>query len=246
MAGTAGAPRQPRGRTPRDAGVSLAELIVVIGIMSVVSVMVASMAVVVLRTYTGVESRVDNTTQSSLAIDAAGKVLRTAILPAQLEDQVCTGCSETAILAASRTKVTFYANMGSTSIGPSLVTLMVVADPSSPGTGKLVQETQAPISLGGGRYTFCSRSVASCVYRTHDLGRGLLWPSPGVFTYYDYEGSPISQSTLASSSLPRVSSIDLVITVQRRPGDDDFPSRTAVSRVRLPNVEINILSGATT
>lgn len=237
-------PDHEAAESPRDAGVSLAELLVVIGIMSIIGLMVASMAVVVLRSYSGIEARIDNTTQSSQAMDAAGKVLRTAILPAQLETTVCSGCSSTALLTATRTKVVFYANIGNTSVGPSLVTLMVVADPANPGTGKLVQETQPPISLGSGQYTYCSRSNSSCVYRTRALGRGLLWPSPGVFTYYDYEGSAISESTVASANLPRVSSVDLVITVQRRPGDDDFPSRTAISRVRLPNVEINVLEAS--
>lgn len=232
----------PSESEPRDAGVSLAELLVVIGIMTVVGLMVASMAVVVLRSYQGIEARIENTTQSSQAMDAAGKVLRTAILPAQLETTVCTGCAGTAILAASRTEVRFYANIGDTTIGPSLVTLKAVADPANPGTGMLVQETQPPISIGSGQYTYCNRDDPSCVVGSRVLGRGLVWPSPGVFTFYDYEGVAISQSTLVSSNLPRVSSVDLVITVQRKPGNANYPSRTAISRVRLPNIEINVLS----
>lgn len=233
-------------RAPRDRGVSLSELIVTIAIMAMIGTMVASVAIVVMRTYTGIEARLDNTAQGGLAIDSASKVLRTAILPAQLEDVACTGCSGTAILTASSTQVTFYANVGDTSVGPSLVTLTVVADTARPGTGKLVQETQPPISLGNDQYTYCSRTSSSCAFQTRTVARGLLWPSPGIFTYYDYEGVAIAQTTLASASLPRVSSIDVVVTVQARPGEAKYPARTAVTRVRLPNVEINVLAEAAT
>ncbi|WP_134766829.1 hypothetical protein [Nocardioides sp. 1609] len=227
---------------PRDRGVSLAELIVTVGIMTLIGTLVMGVAVTVLKTYAGIDARLDNTTQSELGVAASGKVLRTAILPAQLEDTVCAGCSDTAILSATKTAITFYANVGNTTVGPSLVTLKVVADPAHPRTGKLVQDTQPPISSGNGQYRFCDRALPTCVVRSRAIARGLTWPSPGVFTYYDYEGAAITQATLSTATLPRVSSVDVVVTVQTKPGDADFPPRTAVSRIRLPNVEINVLT----
>ncbi len=238
------APRTPgtdaQGR-PRDAGLSMAELLVSVGIMALIGTMVATIAVVTLRTYVGVGARLDNTTQSELAIAASGKALRTAIMPDQLEYTVCTGCADTAILTASTTAVTFYANIGNTSVGPSLLTLRIEQDPKATTTGRLIQEVQPPISIGSGQYTFCSRSSAGCAYTSRTVARGLLWPSPGVFAYYDYNGVLMTQASLTSANLPKISSVDLGYTVQLKPGNAKYPARTAVSRVRLPNVDISVL-----
>jgi phage tail protein X len=224
-----------------DQGMSLAELVVTIGLMALIGTMVASVSIVVMRTYTGVQSRIENSSQAELGIAAAGKVLRTAILPEQLEDTVCVGCGGTAIIQAGPNTVTFYANVGDTTIGPSKVTLVAAADPQRPGTWRLLQQTEAPRSTGAGTYTFCDRTKpATCTIRDHVLSRGLLSSAPGVFTYYDYEGNVMASSSVAGN-LSRVSSVDIVLSVKADPGED-VPSRTTVSRVRLPNVEINVLS----
>lgn len=223
--------------TPRDHGMSLAELIVTIGIMTLIGTMVMTVAVTVLKTFGGIEGRLDNTSQSALGTAASSKVLRTAIMPAQLDDRTCTSCasSTTAILSASTTLVRFYANTGAASVGPDLVTLRVVADPAHAGTGKLVQDTQPAIGLPNNQYQYCTAGAAGCVVRSRTLARGLIWPTPGIFTYYDYNGVKINQTTLTAANLPKVSSVDLLIKVNTHPGND-IPSRTAVSRVRLPNV----------
>lgn len=234
------ADRATRG-TRDDSGMSLAELVVTIGLMALIGTMVATVSIVVMRTYTGVESRIDNATQAELGVAAAGKVLRTAILPEQLEDTVCVGCGGTAIIQAGSNAVTFYANVGNTAVGPSKVSLLVVADPQRPGTSYLLQQTEAPIPKTSTSYTFCDRTKPStCVIRNHVLARGLVPTGPGVFTYYDYEGAQMATTSVATN-LSRVSSVDVVLRVKTSPGDD-VPARTSVSRVRLPNVEINVLS----
>jgi hypothetical protein len=232
--------RRPRNARD-DAGMTLAELVVSVGLMALIGTMVATVSILVMRTYTGLESRNDNAVQAELGLAAAGKVLRTAILPEQLEDTVCVGCGGTAIIQAGSNAVTFYANVGNTAVGPSKVSLVVVPDPQRPGTNQLLQQTEAPIPKTTTSYTFCDRTKPStCTIRNHVLARGLVTTGPGVFTYYDYEGSAMSVSSVASN-LSRVSSVDLVLRVQTSPGGE-VPARTTVSRVRLPNVEINVLS----
>lgn len=235
----------PDERPARDAGMSLAELLVAMTLFTLIVGMVGTVAVITLRTTDGLQARGENTMQAELGVAAAGKVLRAAVLPEQLEESTCTGCEDTAVVVASPTRVTFYANVGDSQIGPSLVTLYVAADPNNPGTGKLVQETQPPLPAGEGSYTFCSRSQSGCRFTSRVAARGLLWPSPGVLSYYDYEGARIpGGGALSATDLPRISSVDLVMTVQRRPRDSRFPARTVVTRVRLPNVEINKLTEA--
>ncbi|GAA5142668.1 hypothetical protein GCM10023340_06510 [Nocardioides marinquilinus] len=223
--------------TPRDAGMGLAEVMVAMVLAGLVGTMVMTIAILTLKTTSGVQERLDNTTDGELAIAAAGKVLRTAVLPEQLEDKSCIGCDDTAIVTATSTQVTFYANIGDTTVGPSRVTLEVAEDPKHRGTAVLWQRTRQPIKSGDS-YTFC----LTCPAQNRVLARGLLWPSPGVFSFYDYEGSLMPGATVTAANLPRISSVDLVVTVQHKPGNRDYPPRTAVTRVRLPNVEINVLT----
>ncbi len=76
--------------------------------------------------------------------------------------------------------------------------------------------------------------------KKRQLASGFVWPSPGIFAYYDYDGDPLPGPTLASADLPRVQSIDLVFAIKTDGLGADHPTRTALTRVRLPNVEISI------
>jgi type II secretory pathway pseudopilin PulG len=225
-----------------DEGTSLAEVLVAMGIFLVLTTILATTAIIGFRTSTGLGVRLDNSTQGQLGIAAVSKVLRTAVLPDQLEDQVCTGCAETAIIAATSTRVSFYANLNNTGQGPSLVTLRVLQDPdASDGSAILQQSTQPPIPGTDGRYSFCTAGTSGCRVDTRVVARGLLWPAGTVFGYYDFSGVAISGPTLASADLPRVSSVDVSISVQTEPGQAAYPASTAVQRVRLPNADINVL-----
>jgi hypothetical protein len=229
-------------QSPLDEGTSLAEVLVAMGLFALLTTILATTAIIGMRTSTGLGVRLDNSTQGQLGIAAVSKVLRTAVLPDQLEGQVCTDCAETAIITASSTRVTFYANLNNTGQGPSLVTLQVLLDPSSTdGSAILQQSTQPPISGADGRYSFCTAGSAGCRVDTRVVARGLLWPAGTVFGYYDFGGLPISGSTLANEDLPRVSSVDVIISVQTQPGQSAYPASTAVQRVRLPNADINVL-----
>jgi len=241
------------GRRPLDAGMSLAEVMVTIGLLAFIGTLLTATAVMTLRSVTVSQVRLDDATQGELAVAAASKVLRTAVLPEQLEDQTCTvlingsatTCGSSALTEASGTKVRFFANLNNSgsSIGPSLVTLYVA---QRSGQRVLVQDTEAPLARndGSGSYTFCSlTSSTSCSVPSRVIGRALVADLP-VFTYYDYDGKTLGSAPLSAEALRKVSSVDVVVTVRSRPGDPKHPSRTALTRVRLPNVEINVVNQA--
>jgi hypothetical protein len=225
---------------PRDAGTSVVEVMVAAVLLIVVVSMVTSLGILGLKISTGLEVRLDNSVQGDLGMAASSKVLRTAVLPDQLEEQVCEGCAETAIVQATSTRVTFYANLDNTGQGPSLITLEVLQDPDVPGTAILRQSTLPPRPLGDGRYTFCNPATdATCVVNVRPIARGLVWPSTAVFTYFDFDGLPITGTVVAADALPRISSIDVSLTARTRAGD--YPTATTIQRVRLPNADINVL-----
>jgi hypothetical protein len=226
----------------RDGGYSLAECLVAAGLFLVLTTMLTATAVLALRARTGLETRLDDSTQGQVGIAAASKVLRTAVLPDQLDDQTCTGCADTAIVQATSTKVSFYANLNNTGQGPSLVTLDVIVDPNHAGTGILRQSTQPPTPLGDGRYSFCTPGTTGCRVDKRILARGLVWPTSAVFGYYDFYGLGITGTALSSDQLPQVSSIDVALSVQTSKGArTTYPASTVVQRVRLPNADINVL-----
>jgi type II secretory pathway pseudopilin PulG len=230
-----------RRRDPEDAGFTLIETLVATGLFTILCLALGGVAVLGMRTSTGMSARLDNATQGQAGVAATSKVLRTAVRRDQLGDQVCVGCGDTALVTATRSQVSFYANLNNTGNGPSLITLQVLRDTfSSDATGMLQVTTQPPTVLSDGRYTFCSPGTAGCVTHTRVVTRGLAWPAPPIFAYYDFDGLPITTAVLTRDDLARVSSIDVSLTVRtlRKAG---IPSGTAVQRVRLPNADINVL-----
>ncbi|GAA1156799.1 hypothetical protein GCM10009606_38520 [Nocardioides aquiterrae] len=223
---------------------SVVEMLVACGLFVVLTTMISAIAILSLRTATGMEARLDNSIQGNAGMAAAGKILRTAVLPDQLDNQACTNCADTAIVQASTTLITFYANLDNTGQGPSLVTLEVLQDPHTPGSGILRQTRIPPTPVAGGGYRFCTRATdATCTVDpdVRTLARGLVWPTAAVFGYYDFDGALITGTTLTTDNLPRISSIDVVVRTRTQPGRTDVPTVTTVQRVRLPNADINLL-----
>ena len=234
--------RDPAVRTADDGG-SLAELLVAMGLFVLLTLVLTVTSVLGYRVAANLANRTDNATQGQLATDAVSKVLRTAILPDQLTEVSCVDCADTAIVQATRTQVSFYANLGASSVvGPSLVTLRVVQDPRAVQTsGQLVQTLQPPTDLGGGKYTFCNPATAGCVVQTRVLARGLAWPAANLLAYYNFAGAQITSATFSSADLASVASIEVTLTVQTVQGQTRYPATTLIKRVRLPNSDINVL-----
>lgn len=226
----------------RDEGMTLVELMVTIGLATMLLGVVLSFTVVAIRTSDALEVRNDNLTAGQVGMAAASKVIRTAVLPDQLDDRACTGCdADSAIVQASRTQMSFYANLDNNGNGPSLVTLRVIDDPDRENSTMLRQTLVPPTVLSDGSYTFCDTATPSCNFYERVLVRGLP-EAPAVFSYYDFDGAFINATTLTRTDLMRVASIDVELTVQLRPGQERVPAENLIQRITLPNADVNVLN----
>jgi prepilin-type N-terminal cleavage/methylation domain-containing protein len=223
---------------PVDAGLGLPELLVAMTLLGILTTIIATTSILGIRTSHDLQNRLEDSSQGEIGILSVSKVLRTAVLPDQLDDQACANCADTAIVRAGATQLSFYANLDNTGQGPSLVTISVIEDPHHRGTAILQEKTQPPIPGTTEGYHFCDPAVAGCAVRTRTVSRGLVWPASRSFTYYDFAGAPLDGTQLALDQLARVSSIDVTIPVRGAP---DTSTTTAVQRVRLPNADINLL-----
>lgn len=224
---------------PRDEGMTLVELMVAIGLAMMLMVVVLTFTIAAIRASDATEARNDNVTAAQVGMAGATKVIRTAVLPEQLDDAGCTGCGDSAIVTANGSQMSFYANLDNDGNGPSLVTLQAVADPDAPGTTMLRQRLIPPTPLSDGSYTFCDISSPTCTFRTWVLVRGLP-ADPAIFTYYDFDGAALDAGALTSVELIQVSSIDVALQVQLRPGQSRTPAENIVQRVSLPNADVNL------
>jgi prepilin-type N-terminal cleavage/methylation domain-containing protein len=233
-------------RRPRpDAGMTLAELLVAMAVFTLLTIGLGTTAVLVIRTTGALENRLDNSTQSQVAVDAISKVLRTAVLPEQATELACPTCADTALVQATRTRVRFYASLNTAASAPLLVTLELERDTrASQTSAQLVQRIQQPIiNTASQSYSYCDpvAAPATCQVQTRVLVRGLEWPAVDTFFYYSADGPLITRTALNTTDLPLVSSVELVLKVQSVRGNDRYQPATVHKRVRLPNAEINVL-----
>lgn len=227
---------------------TLIEVLVATSLSVLLLIALGSFAVVGIRTMDAAEARTDNITTGQTGMAAATKVIRTAVMPDQLNETGCPTCADSAIVQATSTQVSFYANLNNTGGGPSLVTLETIADPSKPGTTMLRQTSVPPTMGSDGSYSFCNINLAGCSFTRRILLRGLpaLSASPTVFRYYGFDGLALPTGTLANGDLIKVASIDVTLTVQLRPAQSRTPSQTLIQRVALPNADVSVLNNKDT
>lgn len=225
-----------RNEVGDDRGVSLIEMLVVVSILGTIMAMVSQGLVSAQRTMNQNSSRLDGLSQTNLAMEAMTRVLRTAILPSQVQ-ATCAGCDVAAFIEGDNRMVRFYANVdndgilpssGTTDLGPRRVSYIISE------AGELIETIQKPNlhSVTDFNYQYCTPG-ASCPIHTRILARDVT--AGTVFTYYDRSGvviAPPLQS--AVSKLKAVDSIDLMISVQP---NDHVNSATVMARVTLPNAD---------
>ena len=215
---------------------TLAELMVTIGLLVIVGTIVMLVSILTVRTTGGLQDRLDDTTQAELGLASASKVLRSAVPPSQvreLENKVCTTCSSGAVATATGTQVRFYSGLGRNSVGPNEVTLTILADNDHPGTGKLVQQTRSASSTSGG-YTYCTGTTSSCVRDAGARTRAAVAVAHRLHLLRLQRGGGERHLTDAHPEHRRGAE-----DPHRRLGSA-HPTRTAVTRVRLPNVTVSI------
>ena len=224
------------GKATDDRGVTLIEMLVVISILGTVLAIVTEGLIVSQRTLGDNASRLNGLSQTNVAVEAMTRVLRTAILPSQVQ-ATCSGCDVAAFIKGDTRYVEFYANVdndgilpssGTTDYGPRRVTYSVDAQ------GVLTETVQKPNvhAYNDFDYQYCTPGP-SCPVRKRVLARDV--EDGTLFTYYDRTGAIIATPLQSAvSRLKAVDSIDLVIRV--RPSDR-VDSATVTARVTLPNAD---------
>lgn len=212
-------------------GFTLIELMVAMGLMSVVVTITTAGLIQTQHLFTSNADRLEGVTQSKVAMEAMTKTIRTAVEPRLLGDP-CDTCL--AFIEGDETSMTFKAALSTmrppvanetSRYGPAKVTYTLV--------GTELQETyQLPEPhLPASPYNYCTVGAPGCDARVRTLASDLV---PGqIFAYYDSSDTPLplplenSEERLAS-----VDSIDVMLTT--RVSDLVEPS-TLVSRVSLVN-----------
>jgi hypothetical protein len=212
-------------------------MLVVVGLLSLILALAAQTLILGQRQSGSSQIRLDNAAQARVGMEAMSKAVRTTVLPAQLLDTTCTNCLSTAVISADATSVTFYGNLNNNGVGPSRISYQVLQDGTT-GKGKLVETLWRPIALPGDQYTFCTPGPG-CSSRVRTVARGLVWPSPQVFTYFDNTGTTLATLPLSAADLAKVDSIDIKLSAQRSKAYKTPPT-TLVLRVALPNADINV------
>lgn len=226
-------------QTRDQSGFTLVEVMVAVAIFSLLMTMLTTAMVKGMQLSRSMGVRLDNINQGQTGMNAVTKALRTAVLPDQLVDSICVGCSDTALILATPISVTFYANLNNTGLGPSLMSYYIESDATNT-FYNLVQSTQAPTVLSAGQYSFCAPSP-SCPVTKRVITRGLRGPADPVFGYYDFDGNPMVANPMSADDRALVSSIDITLKVQTNPIQTSAPTNTIVQRVTLPNATINVL-----
>ena len=148
-----------------DQGFTLVEVMVAISILSLLMVMLTTTIVHGMQLSRSMGVRSDHINQGQLGMNAATKTLRTAVLPAQLVD-TCVDCEGTALIEATPTTVTFYANLNNTGQGPSLMSYKIEPDAANT-LGNLRGDAPPALRLErlGHQLTHLPPTVNSCKCR---------------------------------------------------------------------------------
>ena len=220
----------------RDRGFTLAEVSITVVILGVVLAGVQTALIMTQRTVSDQSVRVDQTQQGRVAIESVTKILRTAVLPSQL-NATCTGCSDLAAFIQGTPKsVQFYANINNDRniVGPSRVTYTVNS------SNELVETMQAPNPHAADdfNYQYCTPGPG-CVVSTRVLARNMVPSQAGVHVLRQVSATRSGTGTLDATKLALVDSVDVVISTKlsptsRVPGDHlhvaGFPAQRRLDR----------------
>jgi prepilin-type N-terminal cleavage/methylation domain-containing protein len=230
--------RRQLGRLRDDKGLSLIEMVVVTAILGILLAMISATTIGAQKELTGTSSRLDQLQQSKVAMESMTKIIRTSVLPSQLNG-TCTTCTTAAFLAGDVRSVQFYANINNDSnvTGPSQVSYIVGAD------GTLTESIHGPNPHVASDYNYqytCTKGTVGCVVISRVLARHLD-TTQALFTYYDASGALIVPP-LTGGELAQVDSIDVTLKIKV---SKTVPAVTLTERVTLPNADAVAQASAT-
>jgi hypothetical protein len=209
-----------------ESGVTLSELMVTVGLLTVVLGFVMQSFLSVQNATTGGALRLENLEQARLLMDNVTKDIRTSVR---------LGTTDSPFLLADDREVTFYGNLNLSTACPKKVHLYVDSQT------RLIEEVTQPDA--GGTPPSCSYTGAS-VQRF--VGRYIAnAASEPIFTYYYDDGAgdvafTPSQTPLSAANLLLVNGVGIHLSI-RKPTNYTVANTTLVNKVRLPNVDYNPL-----
>lgn len=219
-----------RHRLHRDeSGITLVELMVTIGLLSIVLGVVTQGFLSVMNATTGGALRLENLGEARLLMDNMTKDLRTAVR---------LGSTSSPFLLADDREVTFYGNLNLSTSCPKKIHLYVDSQ------SRLIEEVTEPDS--GGTPPSCAYTGTS---KKRFVGRYVANPtSVPIFTYYYDNGTTdvaftAAQTPLSAADLLPVNGVGIHLSV-RKPTNYSVADTTLINKVRLPNVDYNPLPSA--
>lgn len=207
-----------------EAGVTLVELMITVGVLSVVLGFVLQGFLSVQNATTTGSLRLENLEQARLLMDNVTKDIRTAVR--------LSSTGSPFVLADDR-EVIFYGNLNLTTQCPKRIRLYVdsqtrlieqVTEPNAGGVPPSCSYTGTPVQR------FVGRFVANAT-------------SDPIFTYYYDDGDEdvaftAAQTPLSATNLVLVNGVGVRLSI-RKPTNYPVADTTLVNKVRLPNVDYN-------
>jgi prepilin-type N-terminal cleavage/methylation domain-containing protein len=205
-----------------ERGFTLVELLVTMGILSVVMMLVTGSAIFLQRSVRETDQRFNDLAQARLAMDATSKWLRGAVT---VERNDTSGADVNPFTEAMRRRVDLMTNIttGNPNDAPQRVRLEVTGQ-------NTLQEQVWP-----GRINTDGTWTQVGAARSRVVARGLVNTQP--FTYFDAAGNditPAGTANLTEAERETVRYVGINFAVQRAPAVD-VPAAQLSNRVALPN-----------
>lgn len=225
-------PRRGRGD---DDGMTLVELLVSIGLFTVLGLAVTGLTIGTFRTARSVGARNDDVAKVQVAMDAMSKYIRTAAQP----PPALGGPSLTAVISAGPTDLTFY-GYDKPGAAPSLIRYYVDA-------GNRLIEEHTPSLQCQAPFQWNAADKRTRVLATN------LTPGQAIFGYNTAPqpaptpmptGSPLPTTgtppVVAAVSLGSIDSVAIMLSVDV-PTSPDIVSTTATTVVQLQNHDADVI-----
>jgi hypothetical protein len=226
--------RRPMRRLVRrlhsdDAGLTLVELIIALGLTAVVATMIVSFFTTVTSSFMGDGLSTNNTSAASTGMKELSRVIRSSTnLPVQN-----TTVPAPAFLVAGASTITIDAYVDTTSAALAPVRVQFTVGP----TGDLTETRWASTVIAPGYFGFSAAVLSQRVVSRHIVTTAAM---PPVFSYSDVTGAAIvipASGVLTAAQALTVAAVQIQLTVQADPLAQVAPV-SLQNTVGLPNLGV--------
>jgi prepilin-type N-terminal cleavage/methylation domain-containing protein len=212
--------RALRRAAAEERGLTLVELLMAMGLLSLVLAAAAGALASYQRTAASSDIRLQNLAEAQTIMDVVSRDIRTATRPAQQPNA-------SPFLLAAANEVRFYANL-ELATGPKLVRLYV-----NTSTGQVIEEAVEP--AGASPYTYTGTPKVRIVGR-HFANAA----SQPLLTYLDEDGTVLGPAPLTADQRLQIDSVRIDLSI-RKSNNLSVKPTTVRTTVRLPNVDYSPL-----